>query len=87
MVDNGPSFVPLVYSSQEARIVPARISAIHLVIGGDEPGRLGTITQLPQSAHLEVCGDGFNERTVKVRWQGSFYFVFREDVEIGAAHN
>jgi hypothetical protein len=37
--------------------------------------------QLPRGATLEVCGDGFNERTVKVRTNNRYYFVFRQDIE------
>jgi hypothetical protein len=43
--------------------------------------RLGMITQLPSGAELIVCGDGFNDRTVKVRWAEGFYFVFLQDLE------
>lgn len=45
--------------------------------------RLGTIVQLPEGTQVEVCGEGFNERTVKVSYQGGFYFIFLEDVESG----
>ena len=46
-----------------------------------ESPRLGMITQLPHGAELAVCGPGFNERTVKVRWSGGMYFVFLQDLE------
>jgi hypothetical protein len=49
--------------------------------GAGEP-RLGMITQLPQNAELELCGEGFNERTVRVRWAEGFYFVFLQDLEV-----
>ena len=48
--------------------------------GGEEP-KLGMITQLPQGAQLHVCGRGFNERTVRVRWANGSYFVFLQDLE------
>ena len=48
---------------------------------GRDTTRLGMITQLPQGAELAVCGKGFNERTVKVRWAGGMYFVFLQDLE------
>ena len=47
---------------------------------GDGP-RLGMITQLPSGAELTVCGEGFNERTVRVRWAEGYYFVFLQDLE------
>jgi hypothetical protein len=43
--------------------------------------RLGLIAQLPTGAQLEVCGPGFNERTLKVRWEDRLYFVFVQDVQ------
>lgn len=75
------------YPQREARIVPLRISAIPIVAAEDGKRRLGTITQLPQGAELEISGEGFNDRTVKVRWHNSFYFVFRDDIEIVASKN
>ena len=87
MVNGEALFFPQDYFAQEARVARTRISAIELVTGQGNRGRLGTITQLPQNARLEICGDGFNERTVKVRCKDSFYFVFRDDVEVVAAKN
>jgi len=43
--------------------------------------RLGPIAKIPEGADLECCGQGFNERTVKVRWRGKVYFVFLQDLE------
>ena len=42
---------------------------------------MGTILQLPEGTQVRVCGDGFNERTVKVAWEGGYYFLFFEDLE------
>lgn len=58
-----------------------RIAAIELVSTGDQLGRLGPIIQLPPGAELGLCGNGYNDRTVKVRWNGGFYFVFYEDLK------
>lgn len=77
--------VPGVLSLPRARILPRIISGIQLIPTEDKPGRLGLVTQLPQNAELELCGDGFDERTVKVRWLGTCYFVFRQDLEILSA--
>lgn len=82
MVNPEALFAPKSFALQRARVLPRRISAIQLSTGYGGAGRLGAITQLPQSAPLEVCGDGFNERTIKVRCQDSYYWVFRDDVEI-----
>ncbi len=40
------------------------------------------LTQLAPKVMLEVCGDGFNERTLKVRSGSAVYFVFREDLRV-----
>jgi len=65
---------------EDTRLTHRRISAIQLVVGEEGDKRLGAIVQIPKDARLETCGDGFNEHTVKVRWQGLSYFVFRDDL-------
>lgn len=57
------------------------IAAINIRETEDGHMRLGLIAQLPTGAQLEVCGEGFNERTLKVRWEDRFYFVFVQDVQ------
>ena len=42
--------------------------------------KLGLIHQLPAGTALELCGDGYSDRTVKVRYKDHFYFVFRHDL-------
>ena len=61
--------------------LPHNISAIQSLPEADGGVRLGTILQLPEGTQVRVCGDGFNERTVKVIWEGTYYFVFWEDLE------
>ncbi len=60
------------------------ISAVQLINDPRGSTKLGLLSQLRPGSTLEVCGDGFNERTIKVRCDGSFYFVFRQDIE---SHN
>jgi hypothetical protein len=38
--------------------------------------KLGPILHLPAGSPVELCGDGFNPRMVKVRHHDSYYFVF-----------
>jgi hypothetical protein len=57
------------------------ISAIQAISGPEASVRLGTILQLPEGTQVRVCGDGFNERTVKVAWEGAYYFIFWEDLD------
>ncbi|MGA8028311.1 MAG: hypothetical protein WB992_14300 [Bryobacteraceae bacterium] len=58
------------------------IAAIGANLGEDGKIRMGVMSQLPEGADLEICGEGFNDRTIKVRWQEQFYFIFLQDVEL-----
>lgn len=42
--------------------------------------RLGTLIRLPDGAEVEICGEGFNDRTAKVRLGGATYYVFLDDL-------
>jgi hypothetical protein len=57
------------------------IAAINFYLTETGEARTGLIMQLPKDAAVEVCGGGFNDRTVAVRWKDSLYFVFLQDVE------
>jgi hypothetical protein len=37
------------------------------------------LTELPKDALLTIYGDGFNARTLMVRWRESMYYVFSQD--------
>jgi hypothetical protein len=56
------------------------IAAVNICKGEDGAARMGLIAQLPKGAGVEICGEGFNERTLKVRWGDRFYFVFSQDI-------
>jgi hypothetical protein len=58
------------------------VAAIQLLNADKGNTKLGMITQLPRGAELQICGDGFNERTVRVRWAEGYYFVFLQDLEV-----
>ena len=76
-------FVPAAPALRKSVILPRRISAIRLETREERPAakaRLGAVLQMPPGSLLEVCGEGFNPRTVKVRCAGSYFFVFREDL-------
>jgi len=47
--------------------------------------KLGPMLQLPAGSHVELCGAGFNSRTVKVRHNDSYYFAFQEDLAKSAS--
>jgi len=59
-----------------SRIIPA----IELAPKTNGQSKLGIISRLPYGAQLEL-GEGYNDRTVKVRMDGKYYFVFRADLE------
>ena len=56
------------------------VAAIELQPTENGKTQLGVISQLPKGAELEICGDGFNARTMKVHCRGRHYFVFLQDV-------
>ena len=68
-------------SAQSTYTLPRNVSAIQVLPAPDGGLRMGTILQLPAGTQVQVCGDGFNERTVKVAWEGGYYFLFFEDLE------
>ena len=82
-------FIPKEPVIQGSCVLSRKIAAIHLhrSMGPDsEKAKLGSILQLPVGSNLEVCGDGFNTRTVKVRHGSSYYFVFEEDLAGSFGH-
>lgn len=62
-------------------MLPKQVSAMQLLPAPGAPARLGLITQLPSGAIVDVCGDGFNERTAKVRYCEGYFFVFLQDLQ------
>lgn len=62
-------------------MLPKQVSAMQLLSGDAVPAKLGLITQLPSGAVVDICGDGFNERTAKVRYRECYFFVFLQDLQ------
>lgn len=60
--------------------LPSSIVAIPASCASTGAPELGAISHLPDGAELTFCGDGFNETTLKVRWEGQSYFVFVQDL-------
>ena len=58
------------------------IYAMQLLAGSGASVTLGPVVLLPKGVCLYVCGEGFNERTVKVYCEDSLYFVFLQDLEV-----
>src|SRR5690242_21781293 len=42
----------------------------------------GPLVRIPKGAVVHLCGAGFNDRTVRVRCNEFFYFVFLEDLDV-----
>jgi len=51
-------------------------------VNGKQPTRV--LRQIFPTPDLQVCGEGFNDKTVQVRLGGSVYFVFRQDLGMPA---
>jgi hypothetical protein len=68
-------------SSEQSCILSQEILAMELIPNRKGEMQLGPLSSIPDGAHLEICGEGFNDRTAKVRWRGRFYFVFLQDLE------
>ncbi len=60
--------------------LPHEIPAIQALRGQNGGLELAAISHLPGGAELTFCGDGFNESTLKVCFEGQFFFVFIQDV-------
>lgn len=57
------------------------IAALWLVANSEGNPRHRGIFELPRDAEVDVCGAGFNGRTVKLRWRGEFFTAFVQDLE------
>jgi hypothetical protein len=57
------------------------ISAVQLVRNDSGGAKLGSLLRLARGTMVECCGDGFNERTIKIRANDEYFFVFLEDLE------
>lgn len=59
---------------------PGRVSAVRLIPKPEGDMKLGGLIQIEAGTLLEICGEGYNERTVKVRAGKEFFCVFRQDI-------
>jgi hypothetical protein len=73
--------IPESVCPQKTYTLSRRIAAIRLTRPADgRRGKLGEILQLQPGVRLDCCGNGYNERTIKVHYAGEFYFVFLQDL-------
>ncbi len=81
MVNEEVLYAPGAHEASLSHSLARNISAIELIAAESGKPRLGPVLQLPNGSLLDVCGDGFNERTIKIRSNGKYYFVFRSDLD------
>ena len=74
--------IPDDVAAEKAYTLSNEIPAMELIPAPNGETRLGPVSRIPEGAELEACGQGFNDRTLKVRCQGKFYFVFLQDLEL-----
>lgn len=70
---------PGVYGKKISLVKP--ISAIQLALDEHGHGKLGLLSQLGPGTTVECCGEGYNDRMVKVRVKDQYYFVFSQDLK------
>jgi hypothetical protein len=81
MIDSDALFIPDKQLCSKTVLLAKRIMAIELTADDTGGVKLGPLTALGSGAALEICGTGFNDRTIKVRTEGQCYFVFLKDIE------
>jgi hypothetical protein len=78
---NADALSTSVDSSEQPCALSQEILAMELIPSQKGEMQLGPLSSIPEGADLAICGEGFNDRTAKVRWRGRFYFVFLQDLE------
>ena len=79
-VDLSQSSVTVDFSVMRVFRTQRSISAIE--IENHETGQVlvGALSEIPAGAQIELCGPGFNYRTVKAKYNESVYFVYMQDI-------
>lgn len=62
--------------SEQPLTLPHEISAVQIQSESESETRLSPVFKLPRGARVKPCGRGFNSNTLKVCYEGQFYFVF-----------
>lgn len=81
MLNKSVLSIPDCLVPERSQTLSRTIAGIQLVPVDAKQGRLGNVSQLASGSRLDLCGEGYDARTVKVRCDGSFYFVFLQDLE------
>lgn len=67
--------------SEDGLILSEDIVAMELIPDRTGQMELGPLCNLPSGTEIQICGEGFNNETVKVRGPEGRYFVFLQDLE------
>lgn len=81
MIHTDAFFIPDCIAIERTVSLCRPITGVQLMPRERGPAVLGSFSELPEGATVEVCGYGYNERTAKVRVNGQYYFVFRQDID------
>ena len=56
------------------------VSAIPITLGRDGRSEMAPMAMLPEGAALQICGNGFDDMTVRAHWAGQTYYIFCQDL-------
>lgn len=56
------------------------ISAMQILPPGDAGVRMSPVCRLPRGADIQALGEGFDSQTLKVLYEGQYYYVFLDDL-------
>ena len=80
-VDFDQISIPVCVSVEKIIRTQRNISAIRIERMENGSARLGALSEIPSGVQIEVCGAGFNDRTVKARYAEDFFFVYLQDID------
>ena len=66
---------------QEQLILPKNIVAMSIETPEGERPQPASLTQIAAGTQVTILGEGFNDRTLKVRYRDGSYFIFLRDIE------
>jgi hypothetical protein len=67
--------------SEQSCVLSEEILATELIPTQTGQMQLSPLSGLPKGTEIEICGEGFNDRTAKIRCRGRLYFIFLQDLE------
>jgi len=76
-----PLYLSDTVAPNESYTLSDDIAAMQILPLNDFGARLSPVSRLPRGARIYARGDGFDSQTLKVEYQGQYYFVFLDDLE------